>query len=226
MRINSHTSSQNSNQSNYYSPISTSSKDSQPSPLNLLRKASSVYIHKPASNNFSNNEESRKKVGSSTNRSFISNSQYLTFDDASVLSVGLKNLQQKQQERQYSGVKSLRIIASIDDAKSNQSLLQPASNESCGKDKMDKPLVLAPVKKDNYTFRDFLMEQNETGANAEKRNLSLIERLERQKETTNLLLEKSISKHSQMILANQQNYATKPQDQVDNLNIYFSTIKN
>lgn len=192
-----------------------------------MRKASSVYIHKHSSNNFKISDDTQRKIGSNTNRSLISTSQNLAFDDASVLSMGLKNLQLKQQERQYSGVKSLRMISSIDDAKSNQKLVQSVTNinENSEKISPEKPLLLAPVKNDGFTYRDFLNDQNESSAlNCDKRNMTLIERLEKQKEATNLLLEKSKSKHSQMI--SQSIYTNNTQNQTDKLNIYFSTIKN
>lgn len=203
--------------------------------MNTLRKVSNVYIHKPHSNNnnFTNNDEGRKKLESNTNRSLLSNSQNLGFDDASVLSMGLKNLHLKQQERQYSGVKSLRLIATVDDANSSHPNVESATSYDKIKEKKSsgKSFVSAPVIKDNYTFRDFLNEKNvaspsENINTEEKRNLTLIERLEKQKETSNLVLEKSRLKHNQMMAANQAIYENKTQNQSDNLKIYFSTIKN
>lgn len=201
--------------------------------MNTLRKASSVYIHKPHSNNnnFINNDDGRKKLGSNTNKSFVSNSQNLGFDDASVLSMGLKNLHLKQRERQYSGVKSLRIISAIDGTKPSHPPIDSTCMSINHERTKEKTSSDKTFKKDSYTFRDFLKEKNEASPSdnlnvEENRNLSLIERLERQKVKSNLVLEKSRLKHNQIIAANEALNANKTQNQSDNLNIYFSTIKN
>ena len=87
-----------SNQTNFYSPMSTSSKDSLP--ISPLRLNSVLNQPKQQVNNTNSNFQ---KAGSLTNRSIASNSQNMNgLDDASVLSMGLKNLQLKQQERVYS----------------------------------------------------------------------------------------------------------------------------
>lgn len=89
--------SMHSNQTNFYSPMSTSSKDSLP--ISPLRQNTVIFQQKSVNNTNSNFQ----KAGSLTNRSITSNGQNMNgLDDASILSMGLKNLQLKQQERVYS----------------------------------------------------------------------------------------------------------------------------
>ncbi|CAF0757749.1 unnamed protein product [Brachionus calyciflorus] len=243
----------NSGQNSFYSPMSTSSKDSQPiSPLNPLKQSSNIYTQKNSlitTNNSNNNNNTKSALNSS--RSFLSNSQLLNgLDDASILSMGLKNLQLKQQERLYSAAKSFRIVSSLNDDEHNKpkppnqlasiKTTKNSTQNSIKSNQHDDDIKhVTSSSKSSYTMsakngtnlREFLVDPSETTTNesiglaVNKKNLSLIQKLEQQKEKTNKLLEKSRAKHNQMMLDNQL-ITNKKQNTNDNLNLYFSTVKN